>query len=187
MIEFYPSLTGELILTKFENICSEYEKARDDFSNYRMEIYSKIGPFFQFLENYLKIPPDNFKYYPIDENKKKSLNNNITLPGAVSFENDSYCHIKIGTRVWVGPSTYPQEEIVWHFKFKYVEKILKSEIVGLEKMFEIDFDNFNSTVVLPCEYIYETMISHYRDSLKRYLESENSSKMLGFDTREINK
>lgn len=163
-------------MSKFEEMCSTFAKARQDWIEYRDRCVPIYAKFVQGFVKYCEIPPDLISFLnPTDTEKKIEPE---PLPLAMQFrQEDNYWTVGLRITLYEGPNVLPYQNIwteIW-VREKDGKTIFKLSEKG--KPHEIDLTKEDQ-----CRPLYDEIVQRvnnfFSESMKRAMQKEDAS--IGF-------
>ncbi len=162
-------------MSKFDQLCKAYTKARRNFFDYREDCTAFSTWLMTGLLTYLDCPPDQLRFFPLKGELRPG--HTYTLMGAMDLEEDTYWHFGAGLTLYEKKDKTPQETVVFEFMIKRGEKTytVKMDVGGHE--YHIERDD-----IAAAHKLYEAIFSEIRDSytagLQHFLEQDETSAAL---------
>ncbi len=154
-------------MTRFEDLCESYSKARKRFFNYEDECMQFGEKMVSGLVNYLECPPEQVNYYPPDKESDPNVRYNIH--SATILGDDGFWQIGIGIGLYEAPNVRPQENVRStlqlrkdnsHFIVKYGRQATEEYKIGVED--EEDLKRFYDHVFEEIKDLYDSQLEHMK-------------------------
>jgi hypothetical protein len=165
-------------MSKFEEICAAYKDSKENFNSYRKESMGFAISLGRKYLQYLGVETNHFRWVP--ESKQDDKSTNFTIPGAMHLDDDTYWHLGLKLRVYSAKNVMPQQDVFIVFMFKKIadcEYAIKVRAEDTPHIIETDKDT-SYTVFF--NHLQTLILDIYKDDLTNFLESEKSSRRIGF-------
>jgi hypothetical protein len=167
-------------LSKFNELCLAYGKAKDDFETFRLNCHLLAIDLVKEFKSYFKIPESQFSLYALSVDNKFEIVP-PSLINALTLSPKSYWQFGIGLTVCIAPETLPQELILIHVLLrrdsdnKYFVKYGNDD-----KEFEVIKGNLKSFHKF-FDFLHEVIVTAYNDQLQNFIDL-NTSRKLGYSS-----
>lgn len=172
-------------MTKFEELCSIYTEAEQDFSNYRWKCIDLAVELGNKLADYMECGKEEIQYY---------LTSNLTQPqganlpnqpkeahprDALILENDTYWHYGMGVNLYQGTNKNPAMTYILDVALKGQKDNFIINFPKQQKQFNInpnkqkDFQNIS-------EFIYNEIKGRFENELEKFLKHQSTEHYPGY-------
>lgn len=167
-----------IYMSKFKNLCSAYSTARQNYADYRKCCSEFANSLINGMIEYFECPREMISFFPLtgefDPKRKYSLS------AAMKLDNDTFWHFGLGLTLCPSESEGPDETVILPFSVKKSDDLYTVRFGNVEE-FQINYDDKDKYKDF-YEYIYNRVRSDYEKGLQRFLDREQSSRKIGFQT-----
>ncbi|WP_103071745.1 hypothetical protein [Aquimarina sediminis] len=165
-------------VTKFHQLCAAYNKAQNNFEEYKKSCHVFSVEIVKELKAYYNIPESQFSLFKINKEKGFELVPSALIH-AISLEQDFFWHFGIGLTVCKAPETLPEELILIHLMFRKSEKgSYLVKYAHSKEEFEVKKGDSSSYKVF-FDFLFEIIVSSYNEQLQLFV-GEKTTRKLGF-------
>ena len=164
--------------SKFNQLCSAYDLAQEDFEAYKQSCHAFGVELVQELKEYFEVPERQFSLYEIEENNNFKLIHGSLL-GALTLTPDSQWHFGIGLTVCRAPESYPEELILIKILFlKEADADFQLKHTYGDKEFSVTKGDKNSYIAY-FDDLFNTIQASYKGRMQQFL-GEKTTRKLGY-------
>ena len=164
-------------MTKFDELCKAFARARKDYHEYENSSRKFAGKLVKKLIDHMGIPKDQFKYVPLEGERDK--NATYSIAGAMHLDHDAYWNLGICITIYEQPNSYPHQPLLIRLLFKkkddsYIVKIgPNGDVNNVRLDVEEDYAVF-------AEFLFNYLKNIYEGRLEKFLEKDIVEKKIGF-------
>lgn len=176
----------------YQDLCAAFAEDRNNWTEYRHEVYQVFGTMFGVLQKKLQLPNGEegtlARVLPADESRVKQ-GMRYSVPGAVGFTEDGWANMGFQLTLREGPGVFPQRTycfILWLRKRK--ENWLFKAFAN-DAEFDLGKRPDESSFDKPCEHLLQYLRDGLKDGLEQFLNEVGQEKKepIGFKTFETEK
>lgn len=167
--------------TKFEMMCEYYWSAYEQRIKNRDESFDFLKKFKKQILEYLMIPEEDLKFFPIEDNPmdyyedQKGKQSNLHV---FSLSEDGFFNIGFSFKVYKAKNVFPNTILNFKMKFRKCNEVFKLKFGNTEKLFDVLPDEQGSFIEA-LDFICN-LVEKYFSNENVHIEESGKSTKIGY-------